>query len=109
VDQEKRRLLPIAHQADRYFCSFNLEPHQFRFLITHRSFDKKENSRRQSTAFRQEWKTLVWGSPNCSRFGALPPYAERPHAGIGVEPIYEDNEDREAFLRTLAEVVERFN
>ncbi|EXJ13486.1 hypothetical protein D779_3651 [Imhoffiella purpurea] len=25
------------------------------------------------------------------------------------EPIYEDDDDREAFLRVLAEVVERFN
>src|SRR5918992_603250 len=30
VDQEKRRLLPIARQVDRYFGAFNLKRHQFR-------------------------------------------------------------------------------
>jgi len=32
-----------------------------------------------------------------------------PSGGDRQEAVYEDDEDREVFLRTLAEVVERFN
>jgi hypothetical protein len=39
VDQKKRGLLPIAREADRYFGTFNLEPHQFRFSHCTSFFD----------------------------------------------------------------------